>query len=161
MKNLLLLLPQLFFLQLSIAQSGDSSSFYYKKGITEKSNRLYMVAFNDLQKSTKFDADNIDAQRELGLTSLELRKYDNAENAFTKVEEIKKDDKIAIENLANLYFWTHQWSQSIEYGKKALQLNIGKNWNYVIGKSYYQQEDYGNSFKYLQDAAKEDTARRH
>jgi tetratricopeptide (TPR) repeat protein len=158
MKNVLLLLPQLFFLQLSFSQSGDSSSFYYKKGITEKGNRLYMVAFNDLQKSTKFDADNIDAQRELGLTSLELKKYDNAENAFAKVEEIKKDDKIAIENLANLYFWTHQWSQAIEYGKKALQLNVGKNWNYIIGKSYYQQEDYGNSFKYLQAAAKEDTA---
>jgi tetratricopeptide (TPR) repeat protein len=158
MKNVLLLTGHLFFLQFVFSQSNDSSSFYYQKGVSEKTNRLYMVAYNDLQKSIKFKEDNIDAQRELGLTSLELRKYDNAEIAFQKVEEIKKDDKVAIENLANLYFWTHQWPQTIEYAKKAQQLAVGKNWNYVIGKSYYQQEDYGNSFKYLQAAAKEDTA---
>ncbi|HLX90648.1 MAG TPA: tetratricopeptide repeat protein [Puia sp.] len=137
---------------------SDSSDYYYRKGLEEKSNHLYMVAFNDLQKSTKFRIDNADAQRELGLTSLELRKYDNAEMAFQMVEQINKDDKVAVENLANLYFWTHQWPEAIEYGKKAQQMSVGKNWNYMIGKSYYQQEDYGNSFKYLQAAAKDDTA---
>jgi tetratricopeptide (TPR) repeat protein len=158
MKNVLVLLSFAISLQTTFSQSSDSSDFYYQKGVTEKGNRLFMVAFNDLQKSIQLKSDNVDAQRELGLTSLELRKYDNAEMAFQKVEEFKKDDGVAIENLANLYFWTHQWSQAIEYAKKSQQLNVGKNWNYVIGKSYYQQEDYGNSFKYLQAAAKEDSA---
>ncbi len=158
MKNVLLLVSSVFFIQLATSQTNDSSAFYYQKGMAEKDSRLYMVAFNDLQKSTFFKGDNVDAQRALGLTSLELKKYDNAEIAFQKVEEIKKDDAVAIENLANLYFWTHQWPQAIEYAKKAQQLNAGKNWNYIIGKCYYQQEDYGNSFKYLQAAAKDDTA---
>jgi tetratricopeptide (TPR) repeat protein len=108
MKNVLLLIFTVLFFQISSSQTNDSSSFYYQKGLAEKDSRLYMVAFNDLQKSTAFKADNIDAQRALGLTSLELKKYDNAELAFQKVEEIKKDDAVAIENLANLYFWTNQ-----------------------------------------------------
>jgi tetratricopeptide (TPR) repeat protein len=158
MKTLLSIFCTIFFLQIAFSQSNDSSSFYYQKGIHEKEERRFMVAFNDLQKATDFKADNVDAQKQLGLTSLELRKYGNAEVAFLKVEEIKKDDPTAIENLATLYFWTHQWKQAIDYSLKAQQLNVGKNWNYVLGKSYYQQEDYGNAFKYLQVASKEDSA---
>lgn len=115
------------------------------------------MAFNYFQKSVDIKKDNAAAQTELGLTAVELRKYGNAELAFLKVNELKKDDPVATENLANIYFWTHQWKQAETFGIKAKQMNVGKNWNYVIGKSYYQEEDYGNAFKYLQFAAKEDS----
>ena len=111
-----------------------------------------MVAFNNFQKSTQYDSNNVDAQRELGLVSLELRKYGNAEVAFTKVLSLQKDDTTAVINLANISFWTHQWKQAVLYGQKAIQLNAGKGWNYAIGKSFYQQEDYGQAFRYLQAA---------
>ncbi len=117
-----------------------------------------MAAFNDFQKSLQYRADNADVQRDLGLTAVELRKYENAKQAFLKVNELKKDDPVATENLALLYFWTHQWPQAVQYAQQAQQLNTGKNWNYIIGRSYYEQEDYGHSYKYLQAAAKEDTA---
>ncbi|HVM87003.1 MAG TPA: tetratricopeptide repeat protein [Puia sp.] len=158
MKNTILLSLCIFVIgQFAFSQANDSSAVYYKKGIQEKDARRWMVAFNNLQKSVQYDSNNVNAERELGLVSLELRKYGNAEIAFTKVLSIQKDDTTAIVNLANLNFWTHQWKPAIAYAQKAQQLKAGKGWNYVIAKSYYQQEDYGQAFKYFQLASKEDS----
>jgi tetratricopeptide (TPR) repeat protein len=157
MKNSILFLCTIVLLQPIFAQSKDSSAVYFQKGIKEKEARRFMVAFNNFQKSTQYDSNNVDAQRELGLVSLELRKYGNAEVAFTKVLSLQKDDTTAVINLANISFWTHQWKQAVLYGQKAIQLNAGKGWNYAIGKSFYQQEDYGQAFRYLQAASREDS----
>src|SRR5579871_5508390 len=158
MKNaVLLFLSTILLLQCAHSQSKDSSVAYYKKGVLEKEARRWMVSFNYLQKSVQYDSNNVDAERELGLISLELRKYGNAEIAFTKVLSLQKDDTTAIVNLANLSFWTHQWKQAIAYAQRAQQVHAGKNWNYNIAKSYYQQEDLGQAFKYFQAAAKEDS----
>jgi tetratricopeptide (TPR) repeat protein len=157
MKNVLLILFSfLFFLQ-AFSQAADSSNSYYQKGLIEKNARRYMMAFNNFQKAVDYKSDNTDAQTELGLAALEIRNYGKAELAFLKVNELKKDDTTAIRNLANIYFWTHQWKQAEIFGKKAMDLNTGKNWNYVLGKCYYQEEDYGNAFKYLKEAGKEDS----
>src|ERR1700722_16102137 len=112
MKNILSSLCALILFQGAFCQSADSADYYYKKGLEEKAGRRYMVAYNNFQKSVNIKKDNADAQTELGLTALELRKYDNAEMAFLKVTELKKDDRVAIENLADIYFWTHQWKQA-------------------------------------------------
>ncbi len=157
MKNTIFFLFATLMFQSVFSQSKDSSGVYFQKGIKEKQARRYMVAFNNFQKSIQYDSNNVDAQRELGLVSLELRKYGDAEVAFTKVVALQKDDTTAVVNLANLFFWTHQWKQAVFYSQRAIQLNAGKGWNYSIGKSYYQQEDYAQAFKYLQAAAKEDS----
>ncbi|MBS1667081.1 MAG: tetratricopeptide repeat protein [Bacteroidetes bacterium] len=148
----------LLIMQTAFAQQNDSSVAYYQKAVQEKVARRYMVSFNDLQKSVQYDSSNINAQRELGLVSIELRKYGNADIAFHKVLAIQQDDTTAIVNLANLSFWTHQWKPAIQYAQKAQQLKAGSGWNYVIGKCYYQLEDYGQSFKYLQAASKENAS---
>jgi tetratricopeptide (TPR) repeat protein len=157
MKNLLWLILTLLTLQTGYSQQADSSAVLYKKGLDEKSAHRMMVAFNYFQKSVDLNKNNLEAQRELGLVSLELRKYGNAEMAFLKVNELQKDDPVAIENLANIYFWTHQWKNAETYGLKAKALHVGKQVDYMLGKSYYQEEDYGNSFKYLQAAFREDS----
>ncbi len=158
MKNLLCLFCAIIFLQEAFSQTNaDSSAAYYQKGLDEKKSRRFMVAFNQFQKAIQFNTANVDAQRELGLVSVEMRKYDNAIQAFRQVETLQKDDPVAAENLANLYFWTRQWPLAINYAQKALQQKVGKNMNYVLGKCYYEQEDYGQAFKFLQAASKEDS----
>jgi tetratricopeptide (TPR) repeat protein len=157
MKKIFVCCCSILILQTVFSQSTDSAEAYYQKGLQEKNGRLFMVAYNHFQKSVEIKSNNPAAQTELGLTALELRKYGNAELAFLKVIELKKDDPVATENLANIYFWTHQWKQATVFAQKAKDLNIGKNWNYIIGKSYYEQEDYGNAFKYLQASFKEDS----
>jgi tetratricopeptide (TPR) repeat protein len=156
MKILVATLCVLALSQAAFSQN-DSSGVFYKKGLQEKDARRYLMAFNYFQKSVDIKKDNVDAQTQLGLTAVELRKYGNAELAFLKVNELRKDDPVAVENLANIYFWTHQWKPAETFALKAQQIKVGKNWNYVLGKSYYQEEDYGNAFKYLQGAAKDDS----
>jgi len=157
MKSLTSSLFFVSYISLSFAQSTDSSNLYYRKAVEERVKRLYMVAYNDLQKSLQYLPGNIDAQRELGLTDVDLRKYDNAIVDFLKVVDSKKDDTAAITNLATLYFWTRRWQEAIVYSQRAIQLHAGKNWNYIIGKSYYEQEDYGQAFKYFPAASREDS----
>ena len=142
---------------LAMAQSVDSASFFYNKGFEEKGKRLYMPAYNDLQKSLHYQPDNVDAARQLGLVAVELRKYDNARDAFLKVVASQKDDTTAVTNLAMLYFWTRQWLPAAQYARQAQQLHAGSNWNFILGKSYYEAEDYGQAFKYLQAAGQEDS----
>ncbi|HMH33632.1 MAG TPA: tetratricopeptide repeat protein [Puia sp.] len=135
----------------------DSAGDFYQRGLEAKNKRLLMVAFNDFQKSMEYQPSNVDATREFGLAAVELRKYDIAKQAFLKLEKLQKDDSTAICNLAMLNFWTHQWQQATLYARKALELHVGQHWNYVLGTSFYEMEDYANSFKYLQAAAKEDS----
>lgn len=150
-----------FILLLSAAATfaqSDSSDVYYQKGLTEKNNRRFLVALDYLQKAIAFKADNIDAQLAFGQTAVELRRYEPAKTAFLKVLELKKDDPVAIENLATLYFFTRKWKEAITYGKKMQELKVGKNANYLIGRSLYEMEDYGQMMPYFTAAAKEDPA---
>src|ERR1700712_2798385 len=111
MKSIFSVLLCFAIVQPSFSQATDSSELFYQKGLQEKTARRTMVAYNNFQKSVDLKKDNPDAQTELGLSAIELRKYGNAETAFLKVNDLRKDDTVAVANLANLYFWTHQWKQ--------------------------------------------------
>jgi tetratricopeptide (TPR) repeat protein len=155
-KNLLLFLICLIPLIRGAAQSNDSSRYFYLKATEEKANRLYLVAYNDFRHSLEYDSLNADALREAGLTAVELRKYENAIVEFEKLVTVKKKDTTAVNQLAILYFWTHRWEKAIAYAGLANQLHTGKNNYYILGKSYYEMEDYGHAFSYLPLAATED-----
>ena len=157
MKKLLFISSFLFYAHLAFTQTQDSSTIFYQKGLSEKNNRLFMQAYNDFQKSLHYKSDYVDAERELGLTTVELRKYEEAIQVFLKLTELQKEDTTAIVNLANLYFWTRLWQQAMAFAQRAQKMHAGKNWNYVIGKSFYELEDYAQAFKYLQAAAREDS----
>lgn len=142
---------------IAFSQNADSAALYLQKGNEAKQGRLYMIAQQHYKKAIQFDAANINAQRELGNVSVEMRRYPDAINAYAEVVKKEPNDPVANENLANLYFWTRRWSDAITAAKKLQQLKIGKNPDYIIGKSYAEQEDYGQSFPYLQAAAKLDS----
>jgi tetratricopeptide (TPR) repeat protein len=157
MKKLLFVGSFLFYSALAYTQSQDSSAIFYQKGLTDKNNRLFMVAYNDFQKSLHYKPDFADAERELGLTAVEMKKYEEAIQIFLKVTQLQKDDTTAIANLATLYFWTRIWQKATDFALLAQKVHTGKNWNYIIGRSFYEQEDYGQAFKYLQAAGREDS----
>ncbi len=139
------------------SQNTDSSSYYFQKGNEAKQGRLFKVASQHYKKAIQFDAGNINAQRELGNVSVEMRNYQDAIPAFSEVIKKEPNDPVANENLANLYFWTRRWNDAIAAAKKMQQLKIGKNPEYIIGKSYTELEDYGQAGAYLQAAAKQDS----
>jgi tetratricopeptide (TPR) repeat protein len=156
MKNLAIILP--FFLSLTAFAQTDSAAYYFQKGNESKNARLFLVASQQYKKAIELNSANTDAQRELGTVSIEMRKYPDAILAFAEVVKKIPNDPIAVEQLTSLYFWTRKWNEAIVNAKKMQELKIGKNANYIIGKSFYELEDYGQSYSYLQAAAKEDTA---
>lgn len=131
-------------------QTVDSADYFFKKGLQEKSEKRFMVAYGDLKKAQSFKVNDPEFLTQLALTEVELRKYDLALFDFRKVDSLKKNDPTAIENLANLYFFNHRWEDAIKYGKKCHELNLGTRLNYLIGKSYYEMENYGEAYKYFQ-----------
>jgi tetratricopeptide (TPR) repeat protein len=141
----------------AVAQT-DSSVLYLQKGNDANNERRYMVAYWHFKKSLEFNGDNTDARKALGKVCMEMRKYDEALAAFTEVVKKQPGDTIAVKGLAGLNFWTRRWNSAIAYAKKMKTLGIGENADYYIGKSYYELEDYGQSYTYLQAAAKEDPA---
>jgi tetratricopeptide (TPR) repeat protein len=142
----------------SQAQAGDSSRLFYQKGTEASSGRLYMVAYQDFKRALEFDPKNPDLLRQMGLTEVELRKYDEAIPVFEKLITIIPADTTAIVQLGKLYFFNRQWEKSITYELRAREHHIGTRQYYMIGKSYYELEDYGHAFSYLPSAAMEEPA---
>jgi tetratricopeptide (TPR) repeat protein len=154
-KNFLIILA-LFMVWTGRAQSADSSRYFYLRGLEERSNRLYLVAYNDLQRALGYDSLNADALRETGLAAVDLRKYENAILVFEKLLRVQPNDTTAVGQLATLHFWTQHWEKAATYASRALQLHAGQNNYYIMGKSYYELEDYGHAFSYLPTAALQD-----
>lgn len=142
----------------STAQQKDSAVMAYQSGITEKQAGRHKVAYDHLRKAVSIDPDHTDAQRELGLEAVELRQYEIAKQAFLKVIDKQPNDPQAIENLGNLNFWTRRWDDAIKYGLKMQEMKIGSRVNYMIGKSYYEKENFGQAFRFLDAAYKEEPA---
>jgi len=156
MKNLSLYIILTLLSFVSFAQHSDSSILAYQSGLTEKQAGRHKVAYDHLRKAVLLNPDNTDAQRELGLEAIELRQFEVSKQAFLKVLEKEPNDPQAIENLATLNFWTRRWDEAIKYGLKMQELQIGTRVNYLIGKSYYEKENFGQAFRYLDAAYKEE-----
>jgi tetratricopeptide (TPR) repeat protein len=138
------------------SQVNDSSGYYLQKGNEAKNERRFLVASQLYKKSIQFKADNTAAQRELGNVYMEMKRYPEAILAYNEVVKTEPNDTTAVQNLAHLLFWTRKWNDAIIYSKKMQALKMGKDANYIIGKSYYEQEDFGQAYTFLQTAAKED-----
>lgn len=155
MKNTLLTILSIGVFTTAFSQSADSAAVFFNKGVEEKNARRYMVAYQQLQKAVQYKPDVVEYQKEAGLVALELRKYDQARVHFEQVYKMKNDDVAALEQLAKLNFNMRRFPQAIQYAELMKQKNI-TGYNYILGKSYYEQEDYGQAYKYLQAAAKEE-----
>ncbi len=141
------------------SQQADSSQHYFQKGLTEKSAGRHKTAFDFFQIAVVINPQFVDAQRELGLEAVELRQAEIAKKAFLKVIEAKPDDQVALEKITNLYYSTRKWDEAIKYGEKMIAMKIGTQINYIVGKSYYEKEDFGKAFRYLDAAYKEEPQR--
>jgi tetratricopeptide (TPR) repeat protein len=155
MKNLVLTFISVGIFTTAFSQSADSAAHYFNKGVEEKNARRYMVAYQQLQKAVQYKPEVAEYQKEAGFVALELRKYDQARVHFEQVYKLKNDDAAALEQLAKLNFSLRRYPQAIQYAEQMKQKNIN-GYNFILGKSHYEQENYGEAYKYLQAAAKED-----
>lgn len=141
-----------------LSQISDSASFFYAKGAEEQQSRHFAVAHKYFQQSVDADSTDKESWKALANTALELRQYKKAKSAFEKVYELDKNDTAAIRQLAQLNFNFRQWHKAIEFGLLMQQHGQHAGANYIIGKSFYEDENYGKAFQYLEEAAKDEPA---
>jgi tetratricopeptide (TPR) repeat protein len=158
MKKLPFLALALLSMACARSQPADSAGLLYRRGLEEFHKRLLLTAYGDLRHSLDLEPRQADAQRIFGQVAFELRRFAEAEKAFLQLAELLPEDSSAASGLATIYFWNHQWAQAEQYGQKAAQLHAAGNWNWLLGKSYYEQEDYVHAFPFLQAASRMDSS---
>lgn len=157
MKKLTLLFLMVFVIfGIQARELDDSVKVLLKKAKIEQDAGRHKMALEYLQMAVAVDPNLIEAQKSLGIQAAELRQYDVAKQAFLKVLSSQPNDEIALENVLQISFNFRKWEEAIQYGKRLTALNRGKRVNYMIGKSYYELEDFGQSFKYLEAAMTEE-----
>ncbi len=158
MKKILLL--SLLFMSFSFTyaiENYDSVKSYLLKGNSEKEAGRHKMALDYFQKAVAADPKQVEANRLLGIEALETRQYDLARKSFLTVLESNPNDIVSLQKVTEIFFSYRRWDDAIKYGTHLLTLDNVNRLNYMIGKSFYEKEDYGNSFKYLEAAFKEDS----
>ncbi len=128
------------------AQSSDSATFYFKKGLAEKSERRYLVSSDLFAKAIAFNPGYVDAYVENGLVNIEMRKTDAAKQNFTKALELDPQNETAAKELMDLYFAYRQYQNAIDAAQKCKKC-VDKD--RVIAMSYFKLEEYGKAEKML------------
>jgi tetratricopeptide (TPR) repeat protein len=137
----------------------DSAKHYYDKGLAEQQARRFREAEKHFAKSSTFSASNTDVFNQWGKSLVEQRRYAEARDKFQKAYQLDSRNAEAIENMAELSMNTRQWNDAVIYAKKMQELKIGKSAAFIIAKSMYEQQNYGEALKYCEMAFKEDPAR--
>lgn len=158
-KSFLAVVVATFCLTLAYAQNLDSSSYYYQKGVEEKNARKFREAEKNFLKAHQQSPNNFDIVVELANAYNAQNRYAEAREKLLQADQLKSNDAAVTENLAILSFNLRKWDDAIKYAEKSQRLQPNKPVSFIIGKSYYEQENYGEAVKHLQTAAKEEPTR--
>jgi len=140
---------------LAFAQS-DSASYYYTQGQQAKTAGRTLQAFHYFQKAMQLNANERNYVRAAAITAVDLRKYEFGKQLFQQLYESDKNDTLAISQLAQLNFSLRKWKEAIAFAEIMRLKNIRGRYNYILGKSNYEDENYADSYKYLQAASKDE-----
>jgi len=151
MKTLVLTPISCLFSICVFSQNIDSAQFYFKKGIDEKTSRLYAMAAKDFDKAILFNENYTQAYIENGNVNLEMRKIDAAAGNFSKAYQLDPSNNEVIKQLSNVYLNNRQFGKAIELAQKC---NSCEDADRILGMSYYNLEDYGKAETFLQKAIK-------
>lgn len=141
----------------TFGQNADSASFYHEKGLAEQQARRFREAEKHFSKADQFGPDNPATLIEWGNVLLAQNRYAEAREKFVKAEVKDPNNAVVVENLATLNLNLRKWADAIKYAQKMQQMKIGKPVNFVIAKSYYELENYGEALKYCERAWRDDS----
>ncbi|MDB5247800.1 MAG: tetratricopeptide repeat protein [Segetibacter sp.] len=130
----------------------DSASYYMQKAIEQSQARKVWEADKSFQKAVKFSPSNVQIRLEYGNYLINQRKAFAAVEQFGKVLETNINHSVALEKMTLLSFQLRRWSDVVMYGNKLLKNAPSADVKYMIGKSFYELENYGQSQKYLNEA---------
>lgn len=136
----------------------DSAAFYLRIAVQQKEMKKVFEADKNFKKAINFNpADNI-VRIQYGNFLIEQRKYFVAYDQFSKVLVSEKDNAEALQKIIVTSFLLNKWTDVINYGTQVTNANAIPRFNYMIGKSYFEEEDYGLSQKFLKEVVKDSQA---
>lgn len=148
-----------FFIAYSVAGfssiSNDSASFYLNKAIELSKARKVWEADKSFQKAVQFDPSDFNTRIQYGNYLVEQRKYSFAVEQYAKVLELNINHLEALQKMTEVSFALHRWNDVVMYGNKLMQNGGSKEAKYMIGKSFYELENYGQSQKFLNETLAE------
>ena len=154
----LLLASSLAFSQTSVNKINlvDSAEFFLQKGLEEKGKGRRLESLKNFEKASKYDANNKAIVTELASAYFDLRKYALARESYKKLTELGDQSANTYKQLMNLSFQVKQYDDVVNYANKLKAADPNEKINYFVGKVMYEQDNYGEAIKFLNEAAKED-----
>ncbi|MCY7421380.1 MAG: tetratricopeptide repeat protein [Chitinophagaceae bacterium] len=137
------------------ADNLDSAAFYLKKAQQFSKISKFIDADRSFQKAINFNPSNKDLNIAYGDYLLTQRKYFVAIEQYGNVLESNINHPVALQKLAEVSFLLRRWNDVVMYGKKLLQNDNKASVKYILGKSYYELENYGQSKVLLTEAVTE------
>jgi len=142
---------------LTFAQT-DSADFFYKKGLQEKQTGRRIESLKNFEKAAMYNPNDKAIISELANVYYDLRRYGQAREVYKKLLTLGDNSANNYRQLMMLSVNLKQNDDVIQYATKLKQVDAAAKVNAVIGKVYYEQDNYGDAIQYLTAAQKEEPA---
>lgn len=136
----------------------DSSQFFLQKGLEEKGKGRRAEALKHLEKAYGYNKSNKQIVAELAAVYVDNRKYGQAREKYQQLESMGDQSAPTYKQLMQLSFNMRQFDDAIKYANLLKKVDANEKVSYYIGKAHYDQENYGEAIKHLDNASKEDPA---
>ena len=155
-KNLLLLtlgIAASFFSKAT--ENADSSNFYLERAKEQKDARKVWEAERSFQKAIIFNPENEVARMEFAAYYCDQRKYVLASQQYNAVLQKNPNHPIALPKFIDISFLLRKWEEVVQLSDRAARNNMKiDKMGYMVGRSYYELENYGQAKRYLAEQIK-------
>jgi tetratricopeptide (TPR) repeat protein len=158
MKKLMILLMCCCSVVICQAQS-DSLLWNLKKAKEAFSLSQMLPAYKYYKQAVAISNNNVEAVRGLARSAQELKYFAIARETYKKLLVLDPKDTSAVSQLTQLNFFTRQFQDAVDMGKKAISMGVGKDNEWVIAKSYYEMEQYASAMEFIEKSWKKDSSR--
>lgn len=134
----------------------DSADFFLQKGLQEKAKGRRLESLKNFEKAEKYDPSRMEIIAELASAYHDLRRYGFARDKYKQLLALGQEDAATYKQLLNLSFQLRQHDDVLLYAGKLKQLDPSEKINFYVGKVQYEQDNYGEAIRTLNEAAKED-----
>src|SRR2546430_12729747 len=98
-----------------IFAQSDSSSYFYHKGLDEKSKGRRLESLKQFEKAYSYNKNDKQIVGELAAAYLDLRRYALAKEKYLQLEKMGDQTDSTYRQLMNLSFNTRQYDDAIKY----------------------------------------------
>ncbi len=134
----------------------DSGRYFLNKGLEEKQAGRKLEVWKNLDKAYKYDSNNKQVITELAAVLYDLRKYAQAKEMMQRLEAMGENSAEQYNQLLQISYNLKHHDDVILYAQKLKEKDKEAKVSYMVGKTYYNQENYGEGIRHLEQAQKED-----